>query len=92
MYQIGRYVSSNAAVWRILGFPNHGRYPSVTRLQVHLENGQRVYINDSNAMERSERPPDTTLTSFFQLTSSDEFTKTLMYNEVPQYYVWDAPQ
>ncbi|KAF0720858.1 ATP-dependent DNA helicase, partial [Aphis craccivora] len=39
-YQSGRYVSSSEAVWRILSFPIHERYPSVFHLSVHLENGQ----------------------------------------------------
>ncbi|CAI6348285.1 unnamed protein product [Macrosiphum euphorbiae] len=41
-YQNGRYVSSNEAIWRILGFQIHDRYPTVIHLSVHLENGQRI--------------------------------------------------
>lgn len=36
VYQSGRYVSSNEAVWRLLGFPLHERHPTVTHLNVHL--------------------------------------------------------
>lgn len=43
-YQIGRYISSNEAVWRIFGFQIHERYPAVVHLAVHLENGQRVFF------------------------------------------------
>ncbi|KAI8120455.1 hypothetical protein CVS40_8291 [Lucilia cuprina] len=38
-YQAGRYISSNEAVWRLFSFDLHERYPSVTHLAVHLENG-----------------------------------------------------
>jgi len=38
-YQSGRYTNSNEAIWRILGFPIHDRYPSMIHLSVHLENG-----------------------------------------------------
>ena len=40
-YQIGRYISSNEAVWRIFGFPIHERNPAIIHFAVHLENGQR---------------------------------------------------
>lgn len=81
-----RYISSNEAVWRILGFPIHERFPAVVHLSVHLENGQRVYFNESNAFQRISNPHKTTLTSFFQLCQNDSFARTLLYSEVPQYY------
>ncbi|GFQ97833.1 hypothetical protein TNCT_452461 [Trichonephila clavata] len=31
------------AVWRLLNFPIHQRYPTVVHLVVHLEGGQRKY-------------------------------------------------
>ncbi|XP_071575058.1 uncharacterized protein [Temnothorax nylanderi] len=88
MYENGRYISSSEAVWRILAFPIHERYPSVFHLNVHLENGQRVYFNSINLIERINNPPQTTLLAFFELCKTDEFAKTLLYYEVPSYYVW----
>ncbi|XP_063909824.1 uncharacterized protein LOC135127310 [Zophobas morio] len=88
-FQMGRYISSNEAVWRILGFDIHERFPAVMHLSVHLENGQRVYFTEDNAPQRVADPPNTTLTAFFQLCATDEFAKTLMYHEVPQYYTWN---
>ncbi|XP_058817140.1 uncharacterized protein LOC131680442 [Topomyia yanbarensis] len=85
-----RYISSNAAVWRILGFPIHERHPTVSHLSVHLENGQRVYFTEANAVQRAERPPDTTLTAFFKLCAADEFARTLLYHEAPKYFTWDT--
>ncbi|GFQ96362.1 ATP-dependent DNA helicase [Trichonephila clavata] len=38
LYQIGRYISSNEAVWRIFGFQIHERNPAVIHLALHLEN------------------------------------------------------
>ncbi|XP_073826793.1 uncharacterized protein [Musca autumnalis] len=87
-YQMARYISSNEAVWRILGFPIHQRYPTVVHLSVHLENGQRVYFNEANARERAVTPPATTLTAFFELCANDPFAKTLLYSQVPSYYTW----
>lgn len=88
MYESGRYISSSEAVWRILGFNIHDRYPAITHLDVHLENGQRVYFTEQNIAERLENPPTTTLQGFFQICQTDDFAKTLLYSEVPSYYVW----
>ncbi|XP_074096348.1 uncharacterized protein LOC141525685 [Cotesia typhae] len=41
-YEAGRYISTSEAVWRILSFPIHERFPPVMHLAVHLENGQRA--------------------------------------------------
>ncbi|XP_049308573.1 uncharacterized protein LOC125777509 [Bactrocera dorsalis] len=90
-YQMGRYISTNEAVWRILSFPIHDRHPVVVHLAVHLENGQRVYYTAANAEQRVvEEPPVTTLTAYFQLCETDEFSRTLLYSEVPHYFTWNA--
>ncbi|KAL4153295.1 hypothetical protein QTP88_001128 [Uroleucon formosanum] len=88
-YESGRYISSSEAVWRILEFPIHERFPTVVHLAVHLENGQRVYFNEQNLHDRVNSPPTTTLLSFFDLCKVDDFAKNLLYPEVPAYYVWD---
>lgn len=88
-YQMGRYVSSNEALWRIFSFKIHERYPTVVHLAVHLENGQRVYFTIENAARRAVSPPSTTLTSFFEICSIDDFARTLFYSEVPKYYTWN---
>ncbi|XP_068628087.1 uncharacterized protein [Battus philenor] len=89
-YQVGRYVNCNEAIWRIFAFPIHERHPTVIHLAVHLENGQRVYFTASNATQRAETPPATTLTSFFAICQSDQFARTLLYSEMPRYYTWNA--
>ena len=88
-YEIGRYISSSEAFWRIFGFDIHEHYPPVTPLAVHLENGQRVIFNQANIREVAETPRETTLTGFFQLNQTDEFASTLLYPEVPRYFRWD---
>ncbi|GBP72597.1 hypothetical protein EVAR_50899_1 [Eumeta japonica] len=87
-FQMGRYVSTNEALWRLLSFQIHERYPTVVHLAVHLENGQRVYFTEANAAQRAERPPSTTLTSF-AMCEADPFAATLMYVEMPKYYTWN---
>ncbi|CAB3235217.1 unnamed protein product [Arctia plantaginis] len=88
-FQMGRYVSTNEALWRLLSFQIHERYPTVVHLAVHLENGLRVYFTEANAAQRAERPPSTTLTSFFAMCEADPFAATLMYVEMPKYYTWN---
>ena len=91
-YQMGRYISSNEAVWRILDFPVHERYPSVMHLNVHLENGERVYFTAANAAEHVRQGrPRTKLTAFFELCQNDQFAATLLYCDVPSYYTWHEP-
>lgn len=89
-YQMGRYISTNEAVWRICSFPLHERHPIVVHLAVHLENGQRVFFRPDDTAARAENPPSTTLTSFFSLCENDYFAKTLLYAEIPRYYTWNA--
>ncbi|GBM26958.1 hypothetical protein AVEN_196899-1 [Araneus ventricosus] len=45
-YQMGRYIGSNEAVWRILNFPIQERHPTLIYLSVHLENGQESLLHD----------------------------------------------
>jgi hypothetical protein len=89
-FQLGRYISSNEAVWRILCFPIHERYPPVVHLSVHLENGQRLYFQPGNLQQRLQEPPKTTLMAFFDLCKLDPFAKTILYCDVPCFYVWNA--
>ncbi|GFW22104.1 helitron_like_N domain-containing protein [Trichonephila clavipes] len=89
-YEMGKYISSNEAVRRILYFSIHERYPTVIHLSVHRENGQRVYFTEGNATERARFAPETTLTAFYHLCNEDEFARTLFYHQVPRYYTWDS--
>ena len=89
-YQLGRYVSSNEAAWRIYGFPIHDHSPPITRLDVHLPNGQRVVFNperDSLAHLVAE-PRATKLTAFFELNQTDPVARTLLYVDIPKHFRW----
>jgi len=85
-FVLGSYISSNEAVWRILGFPIHERYPTLVHLSIHLENGQRIYFTPGNLQQQLQVPPHTTLTAFFSLCQQDAFAKMLLYCDVPRYY------
>jgi len=62
----------------------------VTHLAVYLENGQRVYFNAETLQQQICNPPKTALLAFFELCKIDDFAKTLLYAEVPSFYVWQA--
>ncbi|KAL8587188.1 hypothetical protein ACOMHN_013275 [Nucella lapillus] len=93
MFQNARYIGSIEAGWRLLGNDIHERFPMVQRLSVHLENGQRVYFRQDNAMDRAHGPPPaTTRTAFFQLCNEDPSAIKLKYPEVPEQYTWQLTQ
>ncbi|XP_067623813.1 uncharacterized protein [Eurosta solidaginis] len=89
-HQMGRYISSNEAVWRIFSFPLHERHLVVVHLAVHLENGQRVYFTTETVQQRAAQPPATTLTAVFQLCEIDTFARNFIYVDIPQYYTWNS--
>ena len=56
---------------------------------MHLENGQRVYFTEDTARDQASGAPlKTILTEFFALCQVDNFAKTLLYVDVPEYYTW----
>ena len=73
-FQMGRYISSSEAMRRIVAFDIHQRYPTVTNLSVHLENGLRVYFTE-------ECPPSLEATS---RNNSDRLLQTLQARPVCQ--------
>jgi hypothetical protein len=66
-YQIGRYISSNEAVWRIFGLPVHEQDPALIHLAIHLENGQRAFFTNETAIERAMNPQKTTFAELLKL-------------------------
>lgn len=54
-----------------------------------MENGQRVYPFLENTESALQRPPQSTLLSFFKLCQNDEFAKTLLYPQLQQYYTFN---
>ncbi|KAL4126243.1 hypothetical protein QTP88_010468 [Uroleucon formosanum] len=88
-YESGRYISSSEAVLRVFKFPTHELFSTVVHLAVPLENGQKVYFNEKNLYDRVNSLPTTTLLSFFDFCKVNEFAKSLLYPEIPAYYVWD---
>ena len=58
-------------------------------MDVHLENGKRVYFDLNNVREWVENPRNTTLMALLKLYQEDNFAKTLLYEDVSSYYTFD---
>uniref|UniRef100_W5LX14 ATP-dependent DNA helicase n=1 Tax=Lepisosteus oculatus TaxID=7918 RepID=W5LX14_LEPOC len=79
-FQIGRYISSNEAVWKI-SFPISEHHPTVVPLAGHLGNGQHVYFNPETVDQAALLDPKaTTLKACFSLCAPKDF--------VPKYFTW----
>ena len=88
----GRLLSASEAVYRLLSLPLHKEWPCVVRLDIHLPHQQRM-IFDPTADEAELLEQLTTTTStlmgWFQLNREDAFARTLLYQDVPSYYIWE---
>ena len=88
-FEVGRYISSNEAAWRLMSFPVHQHHPPVEHLNVHLENGERVMFKSDATKDDILPPKPTKLTAFFSLCNNDEFARGLLYADVPTFYIWN---
>ena len=78
-YQMGRYISSNEAIWRIFTFPIHERDPAIVYLAVHLENGTMFILQNRLHYNKLCNRQDVV----------GQFAKTLMYTDVPNFFTWN---
>lgn len=86
-----RYVSAPEAAWRLFAFKMHDQSHTIVRLQVHLPNEQNVYFTEENIQAVAERGAtrDTSLTAWFKLNVENENTRSHLYVDIPQYFVFD---
>ncbi|GMF52163.1 unnamed protein product [Phytophthora fragariaefolia] len=90
-----RYISPAEAAMRLLTYKIQGKTHAVTTLTVHLEGGQMVVFQPNDDPDRVlGRAGSTMLTSFFELCASpeseNEIAKTMLYQEIPKVFSWDA--
>ena len=86
-YEAGCYFSISEAVLRIWCFHIHEWFPPVMYLAFHLENGQGVYYTRKRVTEKINNLPKTTLLVLIDLCKTNRVARTLLYYEVPSYYV-----
>ena len=63
-YQNARYVGSTEAAWRLFEFNLSENLPKVETLDVHLENGQRIFFRHDAPAAQEQPPPVSKLTVF----------------------------
>lgn len=91
-FQDAKWVSGQEAFWRIFEFDFNEISPAVINLLLHFPNKKCVKFwknqNLRNVLQW-EHISKTMLTEFFQMCTTNDKAKALLYNEFPKYYVWD---
>ncbi|GJT88668.1 RNA-directed DNA polymerase, eukaryota [Tanacetum coccineum] len=87
------YLSACEAAWRIYGFDIHYRTPPVEWLLFHLQDEQSVIFDATESIDYTLEKSSVNETKFVQwmeLNKTDDFASTLLYTEIPKYYVWNT--
>lgn len=90
-YLSGRFLSAGEAVWRFLALRLHNEHPSVIRLDVHLPNHQQVIFDptaDPEDILEAATAASSTLLEWFELNKRDQFARSLLYKDIPEFYIW----
>jgi hypothetical protein len=94
----GRVTSAAEAMWSVLRFPLHGQSPPVQRLGCNLPEDPNVAFDLQQTSEmildcaESAMLAPSHLKSWFKLNREDVFARTLLYVQIPEYYVWNRSQ
>ncbi|KAF8077404.1 hypothetical protein N665_1040s0008 [Sinapis alba] len=91
-YVEGRYLSACESMWRIFAFPIHKRKPSVQKLIIHLEGEHSITVKEKDDLGRVLRRPGIEkkmFTEWMVLCQTSEFARTLIYVQIPEYFVWN---
>ena len=91
-YIKSRYLSWCEAVWRLLGFEIHEKFPAVERLHVHLPGMNIVAVSEEDVLEDVVSDPDSTkstLTEWFLANQIFPAARKYTYCEFPNYYTWN---
>jgi hypothetical protein len=80
------YVSTSKAVWRLFTFKLHDDFSSITRLQVHLPNEQRVVFHENVGIAQVldiERHRKTTIMEYFEINKVNPKVREISYADFP---------
>ena len=87
-----RYLSACEAVWRILAFDIHHRWPPIQRLSFHLPNQQLVVFRDSDRIDevvQKNKEKKTMFEAWMVANNSYSEGKDLTYAEFPSRFVYN---
>nr|GEX03643.1 hypothetical protein [Tanacetum cinerariifolium] len=87
-----RYVSACEAAWRIYDFDIHYRTPAVEHLPFHLKDEQSVIFDATESIDYAldkSSINETKFKSWMELNKTDTFAQTLLYGDLPRFFVWN---
>ncbi|XP_074351324.1 uncharacterized protein LOC141690418 [Apium graveolens] len=87
-YFDGRYICASETAYRIFGFNIHYRSIYILRLSFHLPGERSCTFSENDSLEKVVCREQQTH-SFFLLNRNDPHARKYMYDEIPQYYVWN---
>ncbi len=94
-YVAARYIGPNEAHWNLSEGFVHGKWPPVTRLDVHLPNQQLVYWDENATAEQVQRrlqSSSTTSTYFFEYNRTHPAKPAMLHERFPEEDVWTGMQ
>jgi hypothetical protein len=87
----GRYVGPCEGFARLFEYKQHGMFPPVQHLAIHLQDEQVVYFADEltelQIMERKEQACST-LMGFFDYNQVNADGRSYLYGQFPEHYTW----
>ncbi len=87
-----RYASTSEAMWHVFKFDMHEWFLAVEHLQYHLPNQQMVLFDDDDDVQEVAARSTISrrmLIEWFKTNQESEATRSLMFNQFPQQWVWN---
>lgn len=88
-----RYISPVEACQRLFEYPIQGKTHTIVKLDIHTPGNQFItYRSTDDPEDVLERQQHTKLTRFFELAGDDEQARSMLYQNIPKVFRWDAKE